>query len=146
LGERIYTIEQEQRILEKKIRDLGIFLNDNYIRAEKGPRPLFYNYFSLAPTNAFMKRYFIAFSDDELVLIHLNYLEEEDDKYITRIKHDDIKHFTVRNAKNYCIQFEYRDKRFYFYVPTGGNFANLETNYSEKNFFSLWERGFKGLL
>lgn len=146
MGERIYTIEQEQRILEKKIRDLGIFLNDNYIRAEKGPRPFFYNYFSLAPTNAFMKRYFLAFSDDQLVLIHSNYLEEEADKYITRIDHEEIKNFTVKNAKHYCIQFEYEEKMCYFYVPTGRNFANLRANYSEENFFSLWERGFKGLL
>lgn len=145
----IYTAEQEGILLEEILKDLGIALNHNYFRAEKGVRPLLHKLFSYSMIyrGHIMKFYFLVFTEDQLILLNSDGLQGSIEKNISKINYEDIKEFTItRRFIYYCVQFEYNNKRFYFYIDADGVYSFTGLNYSDKNFHFLKERNFMGLL
>ncbi len=146
--------EDDRREDEDFIRSLGITPQYNYLVADKGWRPFFYNG---GGGNAFyrgfvLKRYLLVFTDSELILRN----DESSKSDTIRLKYNDIENFKIQNPSqnngtlkkytlfgNSCISFKYKSKKYYFYFNT----ADKEyTNYLNVNYQTLLSKNFNGLL
>jgi len=146
---KIYTAEQEGALFEKILRDLGITLNNNYFRVEKGFRPFLHRILSRSRIyrGYITKSYFLAFTEGQLTVMYRDHPRGSIDDNIVRMDFDDIQNFSVtKGVITYCLQFEYENEQFYFYIDADGFYQITKYNYSNENFHALKERDFMGLL
>lgn len=149
MANEIYTAEQEGKVFEEILRDLGIELNNNYFRAEKGFHPFIHRILSSSRIikGYFMKSYFLVFTSDQLILMYRDNSKSSIDDNIVKMDYEDIQNFDVtQNFAYYCLQFKYDDKQFYFHIDADGVFSLTERNYSDENFHALKDKDFMGLL
>lgn len=150
------TIQDEKNRLELFLRNENIEVNHNYLRMEKGPKPLFYRMLTLSYLLRFkfLEFCFLIFTEDCLFLLSQNEDYEFSSDNIVKIKFSEIHNFSFqRKYSDYCIFFEYGEKDHYYYLTDRiGSRAldkifNLKAkNYSYENLAYLRKTNFKGLL
>lgn len=150
------TILDEKNSLERFLMKETIQPNCNYLRMEKGPKPLFYKAITLSYQLRFKmwEFYFLIFTDDCLYLL----TQDEEYQYSTtnmiQIQHESIRDFTFqRKYGAYCIAFTHLDEEYYFYLNDSlstrllSKMLNTETmDYTRQNLTYLESMGFMGLL
>ncbi len=149
MTQKIYTAEQERYQFEEILRDLGITLNNNYFRVKKGFRPFLHRIFSRSRIyrGNITQSYFLAFTENQLVMMYRDHPRGSINDNIVKIDFDDIDNFSVsKGIIYYCLQFEHENESFYFYIDADGSFQITEHNYSNENFHVLKAKNFNGLL
>lgn len=146
---KVYTLEEEDRIFEQILRNRGIQLNNNYFRANRGYHPFFQKIISIFRNlRVFLRKtYFLIFTDDQLILMHKDHSNGSIDDNIIKIEYDSIDNFDVVHQRIYYrIQFEYDNEEFYFYIDADGVLSIRESEFSRDNFHTLKDDNFMGLL
>lgn len=141
--------EHEEEAVKNVLRDLGVPLNHNYFRAEKGFRPALHKIFHYSSLYlmSIARNYYLTFTDDQLIIFKAVGLQGNAEDYITKIKYEDIRDFSAyKTFIKYCIQFKYGNKQYYFYIDADGSYSFTGTNTSNTNFHLLREKNFMGLL
>lgn len=151
-----YTIQDEKNRLESFLRKENIEVNHNYLRMEKGPKPLLYRTMTLSHQLRFkiLEFCFLIFTEDCLILLSQNEDYEFSSDNMIKIKFSDLHDFSFRRKySDYCISFEYGKKDYYYYLTDRlgsrvlDKIFNLKTkNYSYENLVYLKKTNFKGLL
>lgn len=146
----VYSIEEERKLLEKKLKSLGIILNRNYFSAHKGLHPLLSIPLSFSPIYYvfIIKFCYLVFTNDQLILLFSDFSKPEKEDHIQKINYSQVNDFTLTKYIKYdCIQFTYDGQPYYFYTDYD-NWTHyyLGSNYSIDNFLNLKEQNFMGLL
>lgn len=151
-----YTIQDEKNKLERFLKKENIEVNHNYLRMEKGPKPLLYRVITFSHQLRFksLKQYFLIFTADYLILL----FQDEEYKFTTnnmvKINHNDIHNFSFqRKYGDYCIFFTHSNEDYNFYLNDRLSSRILDKvfnlkklNYSYENLAFLKENNFMGLL
>jgi len=155
MSNRDYTLQDEKKTLERFLRKENIECYRNYLRMEKGPRPIFYKVITLSHQLRFriLEFYYLVFAEDYLILL----TQDKEYKFSTnnmiKINHSDIHDFSFqRKYGAYCIFFTHLNKEYYFYFNDSfstrvlTNIFDTETkNYSRENLVYLEKMNFMGL-
>lgn len=151
-----YTIQDEKRKLERFLSSRNIGLNNNYFRAERGPKPILFRLGVLFyQLRVYMfKHYFLTFTSDYLILLFKDKEGQFNDENMVKINHYKLNDFSFTEKYGYyCISFTYEDKNYYFYLSNrlSGQFLDYFFNFNSKNYSytnlaSLERRNFMGLL
>lgn len=149
MSTQINNIENEENQVKELLEDSSIIINHNYFRAEKGVQPILHRIlsFSMIYLGNIMKFYYLTFTSDHLILFNIDGLNDKIEDHIFRIKYADIENFAVNKIFiDYCIQFKYDSKQYYFYIDADGGYNITDLTASQRNFQSLKEKDFMGLL
>lgn len=150
-----YTLRDEKIRLENFLRKENIEVNHNYLRMEKGPKPILFRAMTLSHQLRFrfLQHYFLIFTQNCLILL----FQDEDYEYRTKnmikISYKDIQNFSFQKKYgDYCLFFEHLDIDYYFYLTDRlssrllDKIFHLSTqNYSYSNLTYLREMNFMGL-
>jgi len=158
MSDKIYTVEEELRQLEFFLENKNIQNNYNYVRMEKGPKPLFYRFiaFSYQLSSFVLDFYFLVFTDNHLILLTKDENYEFSTDYMTTINYNNIHHFSFEQKSGfnsyYLIFFQYDKEDYYFYLDDRvtnrilDKFLNYPVkNVSYENLSYLEEMDFMGL-
>lgn len=155
-----YTVQDEENRLKDFSREENIEMSHNYLRMEKGPKPLWFSIvaFSYRLRFTFFQHYFLIFTDEYLILL----VQNEDYEFInynmTELNYKDIQDFSfTRTYGYYCISFRYLGEDYYFYLSDRKGLRLLNKTmdkltksnnktYSYKNLEILLQNNFRGLL
>ena len=98
ISNKDYTMQDEQNKLENFLKETNIEYDRNYVRMEKGPKPIFYKAltFSYQIRFTILEFYYLVFTSDSIILL----TQDKDYKFTTnnmvKINHQDIKSFSFQ--------------------------------------------------
>lgn len=155
-----WTIEEEAAQLERFLRRENIEINHNYVRMEKGYRPIFHAIvaFSWQLRHLLLDTYFLVFTSSQVILLTQNEQHEFTRENLEAIDHEAIHQFSfTRRYGYYCVSFVYQQEAVYFYLSDWWSSklidkaikkltGSVKIRYPRKNLRYLRECRFMGLL